>query len=58
MKPSRGQEIGGIGITRTKDLLVEVKCAAENRSRLDSAFCDVVGESATSSPWSKWRYWT
>ena len=32
---------------RAKDLLVEVKYAAKERGRLDSAFCDVVGETAS-----------
>ena len=39
-----GVKIGGIRETRTKDLLVEVKCTAEDRGRLDSAFRDVVGK--------------
>ena len=42
-----GVKIGGIRETRTKDLLVEVKCAAEDRGRLDTAFRDVVGESGS-----------
>ena len=42
-----GVSIGGIRETRTKDLLVEVKCAAENRGRLDSAYRSVVGESGS-----------
>ena len=42
-----GVRICGIRETRTKDLLVEVKCAAENRGRLDSAFRGVVGESGS-----------
>ena len=42
-----GFKIGGIRETRTKDLLVEVKCAAEDRGRLNSAFRDVVGESGS-----------
>ena len=40
-----GFRIDGIRETRTKYLLVEVKCAAENRGKLDSAFRGVVGES-------------
>ena len=40
-----GVKIGEIRETRTKDLLVEVKCTAEDRGRLDSAFRDVVGPS-------------
>ena len=42
-----GVRIGGIRETRAKDLLVEVKCAAENRGRLDSAFRGVVGGSGS-----------
>ena len=42
-----GFKIGGIRETRTKDLLVKVKCAAENRGRLDPAFRDVVEESGS-----------
>ena len=37
-----GVTIGGIRKTRSEDLLVEVKCAAKDRGRLDSAFRDVV----------------
>ena len=40
-----GVKIRGIRETRMKNLLVEVKCAAEDRGRLNSAFCDAVGES-------------
>ena len=39
-----GITIGGIRETRTKDLLVEIKCDAKDRVRLDSAFCEVIGE--------------
>ena len=39
--------IVGIRETRTKDLLVEVKCTAENRGRLDSALRGAVGESGS-----------
>ena len=42
-----GVEVGGIRETRTKDLLVEIKCAAGNRGKLDSAFRDAVGESGS-----------
>ena len=42
-----GVKIGGIRETRTKDLLIEVKCAAENRKRLNSAFHDMVGETGS-----------
>ena len=42
-----GVTIGGIRETRTKDLLVEVKCAAKDRGRLDFAFRDVVGETGS-----------
>ena len=42
-----GVKIGGIREVRTKDLLVEVKCAAEDRGRLDSAFREVVKESGS-----------
>ena len=41
-----GVRIGGIREI-TKDLLVEVKCAAENRGRIDSAFRGEVGESGS-----------
>ena len=37
-----GVVIGGIRETRTKDLLVEVKCTAKDRGRLDFAFRHVV----------------
>ena len=40
-----GVRIGRICETRTKGLLIEMKCTAENRGRLDSAFRDAVGES-------------
>ena len=40
-----GVKIGGIRDTRTEDLLFEVKCAAEDRGRLYSAFSGIVGES-------------
>ena len=43
-KKELGLKIGGIKETRTKDLLVEVKCAAKDRGRLDSAFRDIVEE--------------
>ena len=39
--------IGGIRETRTKDLLVDVKCAMKDRGRLDSAFRYVVGETGS-----------
>ena len=42
-----GVKIRGIREYRTKDLLVEVKCAVEDRGKLDSAFRDVVGESGS-----------
>ena len=42
-----GVRIGGVRETRTKYLLAEVKFAAENRERLDSAFRGVVGESGS-----------
>ena len=32
-----GVKIGGNRETRTKDLMVEIKCAAEDRGSLDSA---------------------
>ena len=35
-KPRRGVKIGGVRETRTKGLLVKVKCAAKDRGRLDS----------------------
>ena len=42
-----GITVQGIRKTRSKDLLVEMRCAANNRDRLDSAFRDVVGEQGT-----------
>ena len=42
-----GVKVGGIRETRTKDLLVEIKCAAADRGKLDSAFRDAVGESGS-----------
>ena len=42
-----GVKVGGIRETRTKDLLVEIKCAARDRGKLDSAFRDAVGESGS-----------
>ena len=39
--------IGGIRETRTTDLLVEVKCTAENRGRLHSAFRGDFAESGS-----------
>ena len=42
-----GVKVGGIRETRTKDLLVEIKCAAGDRGKLDSAFRDAVGESGS-----------
>ena len=39
-----GVTIEGIGETRSKDLLVDIKCAAKDRGRLDSAFRGVVCE--------------
>ena len=40
-----GVTIGGIRETRSKGVLVEVKCSAKDRKRLDSAFRNVVGGS-------------
>ena len=42
-----GVMISGVRETRTKDLLVEIKCAAKDRGRLDSAFRDVVRETGS-----------
>ena len=39
-----GVTIGETKKTRSKDFLFEVKCAAKDRGRLNSAFRDVVGE--------------
>ena len=38
-----GAKIGGIRETRTKDLLVELKCKAKDSVKLDSAFRDAIG---------------
>ena len=35
-------KVGGIRETRTKDLLVEIKCTARDRGKLDSAYRDAV----------------
>ena len=42
-----GVKVREIRETRTKDLLVEIKCAAGDRGNLDSAFRDAVGESGS-----------
>ena len=39
--------ISGVRETRTKDLLVEIKCAVKDRGRLDSTFRDVVEETGS-----------
>ena len=37
-----GATVRGVRETRSKDLLVEVNCAAKDRGRLDSVFRDIV----------------
>ena len=42
-----GISVLGIRDTRSKDLLVEMKCVAKDRGRLDSVFRDAIAESRT-----------
>ena len=42
-----GVTVHGIRETRSKDLLVEMRCAEKDRDRLDSVFRDVTGEQGT-----------
>ena len=48
-----GATVQGIRETRSKDLLVEIKCSAKSRGRLDTAFKEViVARGARSSTWN------
>ena len=48
VKPKQlGLTVQGIRESHFKDLLVELKCSAENRERLNSAFYEVVGASGS-----------
>ena len=48
VKPDElGVTVHGIRETRSKDLLVELKCSKEGRRRLDTALKEVIGASGT-----------
>ena len=42
-----GATVHGIGETRSKDLLVELKCSTKSREKIDTAFKEVVGARGT-----------
>ena len=42
-----GVTVQGLRETRSKDLLVELKCFKEDRGRIDTAFNEAVGASGT-----------
>ena len=51
--------VQGIRETRSKDLLVELRCSSEGRGQLDAAFKEAVGDNETVRhliPGLRWRW--